>query len=306
VAIALHDLNREKEISDITMDRTLMPDSLITVYTPDSLLSNPLKMGREMLRDLAASRQLAWRLTVRDLSAQYRQTFLGFLWVLIIPLANTLVWIFLSRSGVINVGETSLPYPVYVFTGTMLWAILTDAINAPLQLSKASKSMLAKINFPREAIVVSGIYQTLFSALIKVSLLLIALQIMGIQPGWNILLFPIALFSLIMVGTVIGLALTPVGLLYSDVGKAIPLLMQFVMYLSPVVFAMPKGGIAATLFQLNPLTPLILTARDWLTGFSPEFLAYFVAVNLAAIVLLFLFWIVFRLAMPMLVERMGG
>ncbi len=163
-----------------------------------------------------------------------------------------------------------------------------------------------KNQFPREALVVSGIYQTIFNALIKVALLLIALLVMGIHPDWSLLLFPIGVLALILVGTLIGLALTPVGLLYADVGKGIPLLMQFLMYLTPVVFAMPKDGLPATLFQLNPLTPLILTARDWLTGFTPEHLGYFVVVNVVSIVLLFMFWVVFRLAMPILIERIGS
>ena len=283
-----------------------MSESRITIYTPDSLLASPLRMAREMSLDLASSRELAWRLTVRDLSAQYRQTFLGFLWAIILPLANTLVWVFLSRSGVVNVSDTPLPYPVYVFTGTMLWAILMDALNAPLQIVTASKVMLARINFPREALVVAGIYQTIVNALVKVTLLLIALLVMGIRPDWSVLLFPLGLLSLILVGTLIGLALTPVGLLYADVGKAIPLLMQFLMYLTPVVFAMPKEGLPATLFQLNPLTPLILTARDWLTGFTPEHLGYFVVVNVVSIILLLMFWVVFRLAMPILIERIGS
>ncbi|MFC1778226.1 ABC transporter permease [Pseudomonadota bacterium] len=283
-----------------------MTEPRITVYSPDSSLSHPKGMWRDMQRDLVASRQLAWRLSVRDLSAQYRQTFLGFLWAIILPLANTLVWVFLSRSGVVQVSETLLPYPVYVFTGTMLWAILMDAVNAPLQVVTASKSMLAKINFPREALVISGVYQTIFNALIKIGLLLIVLLVMGVNPGWSVLLFPIGLLSLILVGTVIGLTLTPIGLLYFDVGKAIPLLMQFLMYLTPVVFAMPKEGLPATLFQLNPMTPLILTSRDWLTGFAPEYLGYFVGVNVTAVFLLLIFWIVFRLAMPILIERMGS
>ena len=277
-----------------------------TIYTPDSQLSNPFRMFREMLADLVASRQLAWRLTVRDLSAQYRQTFLGFLWAIILPLANTLVWIFLSRSGVVNLSDTPLPYPVYVFTGTMLWAILMDALNAPLQIVSASKSMLAKINFPREALVLSGIYQTMFNALIKIVILWVFLVVTGISPGWGGLLVPIGLISLILVGTVLGLMITPVGLLYTDVGKALPLLMQFLMYLTPVVFAMPQEGLAATVIRLNPLTPLIVTTRDWLTGLTPEFLGYFIAVNVTAIFFLFMFWIVFRLAMPILIERMGS
>jgi lipopolysaccharide transport system permease protein len=278
----------------------------VTVYTPDSSLASPGKMLRDMVRDLRASRELAWRLAVRDISAQYRQAFLGLLWAFILPLANTLVWIFLSRSGVVQVSATALPYPVYVFTGTMLWAILMDAINAPLQQTNAAKGMLAKLNFPRESLIVSGIYQTLFNAGIKLALLLALLPFLGVDPSWNLLLFPIALVSLILVGTAIGLLLTPVGVLYTDIGKALPLLMQFLMYLTPVVFAMPKEGLAATLFALNPLSPLILTARDWLTGMPAEHLIGFVAVNLLALVLLAVVWVVFRLAMPILIERMSA
>ena len=281
-------------------------DLPVTVYTPESALASPGKMLGAMFRDFSAGRGLAWRLTVRDIKAQYRQAFLGVLWAFILPLANTVVWVFLSSSGIISVSDTALPYPVYVFTGTMLWAIFMDALTAPLQQSNAAKGMLAKLNFPREALILSGIYQTLFNAGIKVVLLLAALVIMGINPGWNILLFPMALLSLVLVGTAVGLMITPVGLLYTDVGRGMPLLMQFMMYLTPVVFPVPKEGWAATLITLNPLTPLIVTARDWLTGMPPQLLTYFLFVNLFAVVLLMVVWAIYRLAMPVLVERMSS
>jgi len=119
-------------------------------------------------------------------------------------------------------------------------------------------------------------------------------------------LFPLGLLSLVLAGTFIGLLITPVGVLYTDVGKAIPLLMQFLMYLTPVVFAMPKEGVAATVFMLNPLTPLILTTRDWFTGGNPQFLGYFLAVNAVCILFLLAVWAVYRLAMPILIERMSA
>ncbi|MDY0313209.1 MAG: ABC transporter permease [Desulfobacterales bacterium] len=164
-----------------------------------------------------------------------------------------------------------LPYPVYVFTGTMIWAIFMDAVNAPLQQTIAAKHMLAKINFPREALVVSGIYQTLFNGAIKIALLLAALLFLGIHPDWRLAWFPLGIVSLILAGTALGLLLTPVGVLYTDIGKSLPLLLQFLMYLTPVVFPMPADGWAALLFRLNPMTPLVLTTRDWLTGFSPQY-----------------------------------
>ncbi len=283
-----------------------MTEQRVTIYTSESSLANLRVMLRGMYSDLIAGRELAWRLAVRDISAQYRQTLLGFLWVLILPLANTIVWTFLSSSGVVTIADTDMPYPVYVFVGTMLWAIFMDAVNAPLQGTIASKAMLAKINFPREAIIVSGVYQTLFNGCIKIVLVLIVLAVLGINPGWSTLLIPLGVLSLMLQGTALGLLITPIGLLYNDVGKALPLLMQFLMYVTPVVFAMPKDGIAATLFLINPITPVILTARDWMTGQSPEMMGYFLAVNLVAFLLMLFVWIIYRLAMPILIERMSA
>jgi len=283
-----------------------MDKSHTTVYSPDSSLVSPRRILHEMFVDLAASCGLAWRLAIRDISAQYRQAFFGILWAFILPLANTLAWLFLNSSGLVVVANTELPYPVYVFTGTMLWAIFMDALNAPLQQAASAKAMLAKLNFPREALVVSGIYQTLFNAIVKIVILLGALFAMGIEPGLGLLFFPCALFSLLLFGTALGLLVTPIGMLYSDIGRALPLLLQFAMYVTPVVFPPPSEGWAAWLFMLNPLSSVIMTGRDWLTGGTPAHLGIFLLVNALALVLLFVVWVVYRLAMPILIERMNA
>lgn len=263
-------------------------------------------MIRDMRRDLLACRGLAMQLAVRDVRAQYRQAALGLLWAFILPIANTGAWLFIQGSGIVTLQPTGLPYPIYVFTGTMLWAILMDAVNAPLQQIAAARPMLTKINFPHEALVLSGIYQTLFNAAIKILVLLGVLLIYGVSPGWNLAFFPLAVCCLVLAGTALGLAFIPLGMLYSDVRKGLPLLFQFLMYLTPVVFPAPSEGWAAVLFQLNPLTPLISIGRDLATGQPPVQLASFVAVNLGMLVLLGLMWGVFRVAMPIYVERAGA
>lgn len=283
-----------------------MNESAVRVYTPDSSLSHPRIMLRDMLHDLRASHDPALRLAVRDIRASHRQAFLGILWAFIMPLANTVTWIFLSYAGIVSVGATDLPYPVYVFTGTMLWSIFSDAMSSPMNQTSGSGGLLTKLNFPREALVIAGIYKSLFHTSIKVLMLIGALVLLGLNPGWGLLLFPLGILSLMLVGTVLGLLVTPVAMLYTDVGRVISLGMQFMMYISPVVFPMPKDGWAATLFTINPLTPLILTARDWLTGFSPELLVYFLAVNAAALALLLVVWVAYRLAMPIIIERMSA
>jgi len=283
-----------------------MSDMKVTVYTPEPLLRNPVLMFRGMVRDLLASRELAKQLALRDIRAQYRQAALGLLWAFILPLATTAVWLFIQGTGIVTMQQTGLPYPVYVLTGTIIWAIFMDAVNAPLEHTNAARPMLAKINFPREALILSGIYQTLFNACIRVIVLLAALLILGVLPGWQLILFPIALLTFVLAGTALGLLITPVGMLYTDVGKGLPLLLQFLMYLTPVVFPMPEEGLAATLFEMNPLTPLILTARDLLTGLTPEYLLGFFLVSAAALLLLLPAWFAYRVAMPILIERMSA
>ena len=276
------------------------------VYTPESRIRSPQKLLKDLWEGIINGRELAWRLTVRDISAQYRQTALGLLWALIMPLASTITWIFLNGSGIISVGETALPYPVYVLTGTMLWAIFMDALNAPQQNTMASKGMLAKINFPREAIILAGIYKVLFNGGIKIGLIIISLLILGVYPDWRMIFFPLGVLSLILEGTTLGLLLTPIGLLYTDIGRGLSLAMQFLMYVTPVVFPMPTKGWVALLFKLNPITSLILTTRDWITGFTPGFLGSFLVVNGTMLPLLLLVLLIYRLVMPILIERMSA
>ena len=278
----------------------------VTVYTPDSLAGSPARLLREMVRDLRASRELALRLAQRDIKAQYRQTLLGLLWAFILPLANTVTWVFLSSSGIVSVGETGLPYAVFVFTGTMIWAIFMESLSAPLQQVQAAKPMLAKLNFPREALILSGVYQTLFNASIKIALMFAVLWSMGFFSWSQFFLFPITVLAVMLAGTALGLLVTPLGVLYGDIGRGIPLLFQFVMYLTPVVFPLAKGGLAAELININPLTALIVTAREWLTGSAASMPMAFAAVTLASLVLLVAGWALYRLAMPILIERMGG
>ena len=278
----------------------------VTVYTPDSLIRSPRKLIREMFSDLIRSHELAWRLSVRDINAQYRQSRLGILWAFITPLATTVTWVFLNLSGIIAVKTTELPYALYVFTGTLIWSIFIESLQAPLAQTNLAKSMLSKINFPKEAIILSAFYQLLFNSGIKMLILGISVILMGYFSGWLILFFPFTILVLIVSGLAIGLFLTPIGMLYNDIGRIISLGMTFVMYISPVVFPMPTSGWVKILFACNPVTPLIMTARQCLTGYGDNYLSGFFLVTVSMLVVLFFSWIVYRVTMPVIIEKMSS
>ena len=275
------------------------------VYTPASALRHPARLVAEMLADLRAGRELAWRLFLRDVSAQYRQTLLGYFWVVIPPLAAAAPFVLLRAGGVVELGQTPIPYAAYAMIGTTIWQAFVDALNAPLKTVMASKPVLVRINLAREGILLSALLQSGFGALVRLSLLAATLAIFKVVPAATFPLFFLGMAALILAGFVIGLALTPIGLLFGDVQNMLPIMTTFMMLMTPVVYPPPSAGVMATIAHYNPLTPLVGATRDWLITGSTSHLAGFVFISGAAFLLLLVGWVIFRIAMPHIIARIG-
>ncbi len=277
------------------------------VYTPESRVRHPLQLFKEMGRDLLASRELAWQLMVRDISAQYRQSFLGIFWAVIPPIVMAAGFTLASNSKVIAIGATDLPYPAYVMFSMTLWQTFVESLNAPVQAVGEAKQMLAKINFPREALILAKLGQVFFNFAIKLILIVGLFVWFQIPVSWSAILAPVALIHLVMLGTFFGLLLTPFGALYQDFSKGLTLATGFWLFLTPVIYPVPSGsGIFGAIVKLNPVTPLLVTTRELATkGVVSDPQGFWVA-SLIAIVGLLLAWMVYRLAMPFVVERMSS
>jgi len=284
----------------------MMSDLPVTVYTAESPLRNPRRLVRQMLRDLAGSRELAWRLFVRDVSAQYRQTILGYLWVFIPPLVASLPFIYLNAQGVVRISDTPIPYAAFAIIGTTVWQVFADALMAPLRAVSAARGTLTRINLPLEALLLSALGQVGLGFLVRLILLIVVFASFRIMPPATAVLFPLGILSLILVGFVIGVLVTPLGLLYGDVQQALPILTTLLMFLTPVLYPVPQSGTAAVIAEINPLTPLIVSTRDWLTIGTTSYGGGFIAVTLLAVTLLLLGWVIFRVAMPHLIARIGN
>ncbi len=278
----------------------------LVVYTPDSPLRHPGRLLRSMFKDLLASRELSWRLFLRDFRAQYRQSLLGYAWVFIPPLASALPFAFLNSQGIVKVGATPIPYAAFAMVGTVIWQVFVDALNSPLKTITVARAMLTRINFPKEAILLAGLANVGLSLLIRLLLLAAIFAVYGIVPPATIVLFPLGLVGLALFGLMLGVLITPLGLLYKDVQQGLPVITMFLMLLTPVVYPTPKSGFAGWFAALNPLTPLVNTTRDWLTvGAAPQAVAFFVTSAIAAVLLL-VFWTAYRVTLPHLIARMGN
>ena len=265
-----------------------------------------VKLFKASAKDLFGSHFLAKQLATRDITSQYRQSYLGIIWAFITPISSAFDWIFLNATGTVNLSDTGVPYPVYVFSGTLIWSIITEAMNSPASNTNAARGIMTKINFPKEALILSGIYKLLFNSSIKIGLLVVLIFAFGIGFHWSLLLFPLAIVAAIIFGTTIGLFITPISLIYNDVGKIISMGLSLLMYITPVVYAIPKEGLMKTIMELNPFTSLILTARDLALGNAPDYLGYFFWVFVASASLFFIGLLFYRISIPIIVERLNA
>lgn len=278
----------------------------VTIYTPESQVQNPSRLLRRMIGDLRAARELAWRLFIRDLSAQYRQSLLGILWAFLPPIITGLIFILLQSKKVIDFGETGVPYPIFVLVGTVLWQVFTESLNAPLKAVTAAKPFLVKINFPREAVILSAIYLVLFNLGIKLIIIAAFFVIFNITPTWGLLLAPFAILMLMTLGICIGLLITPVGMLYSDVASSLPIITQLLFFVTPVVYSPPDTFPFSLVTILNPVSPLLTSARDLIISGNINDPVAFLVVSFLALAFLVIAWVVYRISLPIIIERMSA
>jgi len=277
----------------------------VTVYSPESALVDPRRLIKEMYQELCDSRELAGALFKRDMKAQVRQSVLGYAWLFFPPIATTLVWFFLNSSGVVKVADTGMPYPAFLMIGTLLWQAFLESLTKPITSLAGAKGMLTKLNFPRIAPVIAGIGQTTLTAAIRLVLLIPIFVFAGVEASWTIVFFPLAYLSMVLLGVAIGSFLTPIGLLYTDIARAIALLGQFAMYATPVVYPVATSGFLGEVNKFNPVTYLIEIGRSTLVGGSFQYLPVALIISGCAFILLLIGWTIFHITVPRIIERMG-
>ncbi len=277
-----------------------------TVYTSEKK-THFFQELKAIYKDIRSSNFLAYQMAKRDLQSQYRQSFLGFFWAFAPIITNSLVWIFLSSSGTVNVNaDSSIPYIVFVVIGTTLWSIFTEALLIPLTSVNGARSILSKINFPKEALLISGFYKMLFNLILKLILIAGILVVYGIKPGIEVFLFPFILLVITIFSFCLGLLFTPIGLIYTDISRIVTTAISFVMYITPVVYAVPAHGIFKKLFAINPLTYMFNNARNSLIDLPLNNGAFLITAAIISFLVMLVGLVIFRKSMPIIIEKIGG
>ncbi|MBL0052081.1 MAG: ABC transporter permease [Bacteroidetes bacterium] len=258
-------------------------------------------------KEFPAAHSLGYRFAKRNIKARYTQSILGIVWALLPNIAIAAVWIILNNNKIVTVSHTGGNYALFVIIGIMLWAVFTKAVLTPLQIIDSNRGVLVKINFPREALVILSFYEAIFNAVITLIVIVASMIYFQVPVSFSSLLFFPTLFLLNIMGLCIGTLLVPVSVLNKDINFLLPTFLQFAMYLTPVVYAQTTSNGILQILSLNPVSPVLTIARNFLLGIeSPISWIQLIIVTFVTIVLFIAGIIIQRFAMGILIERMGS
>jgi lipopolysaccharide transport system permease protein len=156
------------------------------------------------LRDLWEYRELMYFLVWRDVKVRYKQTALGIAWVVLQPLATTLIFTVIF-GNLAKIPSGSLPYAVFAMAGLVPWNFFAGAFTRGSGSLVGSAHLISKVYFPRLIIPIAGVLGGLVDMAIVMLLLFAMMLYYGLVPTLAVLTLP--LFVLMAIGTALGVSL---------------------------------------------------------------------------------------------------
>ncbi|PIY79923.1 MAG: ABC transporter permease [Candidatus Pacebacteria bacterium CG_4_10_14_0_8_um_filter_43_12] len=211
---------------------------------------------------------LLTQLTSRELKARYKQSFIGYAWVILNPLAQLAVYSFVF-SMVFKSPSADVPYPVFLFVGLLPWTLFYNSIAQATQSLVQNASLLKKVAFPREiipySVIISKLVDFFFSFLVFFGFIFV-FKIQLESSAW--IFFPLLLLqTAFTIG--LSLILSAANLFYRDIQYLVNLVLMLWMYLTPVMYPLsmvPKKY--WWVYQLNPMVGIIDGYRSALFGYD--------------------------------------
>jgi len=201
-----------------------------------------------------AARDVAVMFGVRDLRLRYRQTAIGLGWVVLQPLltagAFTLIFGVIAR-----LPSQGQPYFVFSAAGSVAWALFASTLTRSTGSLVGNANMISKVYFPRVLLPLSIVISVLADFVVGLVFVLVLALSTGSSPGPELLLLPVWLLMLVGIALGPGLMAGAMATKYRDVQYAVPLFTQFLLYVSPVGYAVGTVPHRARIFfDINPLT----------------------------------------------------
>lgn len=231
--------------------------------TPSSALEPVIviepKRGLSLVnfRELWEYRELLSFLAWRDLKVRYKQTVLGIAWAIIQPVFTMLVFsLFFGKLA--QMPSDGIPYPAFTYSGLVPWTFFATSLTISANSLVNNPRLLTKVYFPRVLIPLASILPCLVDFALAFGVLVLMMVGYGLLPTANIIWLPF--FLIMAVGTALGagLWLAALNVQFRDVRYAVPFLIQFWLFCTPVAY--PSSLLSEPwriLYGINPMVGVV-------------------------------------------------
>jgi len=257
----------------------------------DKIIIDPNLSSFFSWNDLVRYKSLLNNLAKRDFLVRYKQAFAGIMWALIKPLMSILVFGYISTK--ISNSENTATNFVYVASAMLLWQLFSNVFNDVSNSIISNSNLFSKVYFPKIIIPLSTILVCLVDFFISLIILVVLFVISGQSLHWQIILAPLFVLLTVINGLGLGLYFATINVKYRDVKFIVPVILQFGMYVTPVIFntnyyldRMPSW--LHWLFCLNPMVGAIDGFKYALFGSDSIYNIYYFSLSVC-VSFLFLF-----------------
>ena len=234
-------------------------------------------------------------LTWRDIKIRYKQSIMGFLWAVLMPIvvvgSGLIVMVALSvasgkvidKADVLSIAVKSVP-----------WAFFISAIRFATNSLTANKELVTKIYFPREIMPIASVLASLFDCVIAAGLLTVILCITRVGLSLYLLWTPIIMCLIVILAAACSLLLSCGNLFFRDVKYLVEIFLTYGIFMVPVFYSASRMGKYGVIMLLNPVGPLLeslSTTIVWHKAPSIPWLCYSAAWAFGGLILA---WLIFR------------
>src|ERR1700710_1076942 len=155
-------------------------------------------------------RELLGNLIRKELKVKYKDSALGFVWSLLLPLVQLGVyWLVIGKF----LGAGAIPvYGVYIFCGLAVWTLFSEILSTATTSIVFNAGLVKKVYFPRELFPLAATGAAVVNFVFQLLILLVAVVIAGVNSGrWpDLTQLPMPILGLVVLvvfATALGLLL---------------------------------------------------------------------------------------------------
>lgn len=252
---------------------------------------------KDMFGEMIAHRHLIFILTWRDIKIKYKQTIMGFLWAILMPMLIVVAGIFIRTAfSHLSGSEVNTRDLVSISVKALPWSFFIGSIRFGTNSLIGNSNLVTKIYFPREVFPISAVMANLFDFSVASLVLVVLLWVSGtglsIHAVW---VLPLILF-LIMFTMGLSMILACTNLFFRDVKYIVEVIITFAIFFTPVFYDASMLGKWETLLLLNPVGAILENMNSVLVLQHPPNMIWFAYSGIMSVSSLFLFWAIFHKA----------